>query len=359
MINALNLKRTSLKAMKSVAFDAFGADLYIRESEIPTPRPHGVVIKVEATGLCRSDWHGWQGHDSDITELPHVPGHEFAGTIHAIGADIKNWKVGDRVTAPFVCGCGECDDCLSGNAQVCKFQWQPGFNGPGSYAEYVRIPNADFNLVSIPDDISFSTAASLGCRFATSYRAIVQVAKVQPGEWVAVFGCGGVGLAAIMIAKSRGARVIGIDTSHQARDRAKLAGAEVVMDSVLDDVVLEIRKLTKAGADVTVDALGNAQLVKLAIESLRRLGRHVQIGLLPPAVINDHATVPMHTVIARELQVLGSHGMSAATYPDMLADISSGLLRPDTLIERTITLEQVPEALKNIGTFPGITVITP
>lgn len=345
--------------MRAVAFDQFGADLYIKDIEIPATRPHGVVIKVMATGLCRSDWHGWQGHDSDITELPHIPGHEFAGVIHEVGKDVKNWKVGDRVTAPFVCGCGTCVDCLAGNAQVCKFQWQPGFNGPGSYAEYVRIPHADFNLVSIPEDISFETAASLGCRFATSYRAIVQVANVNPGEWVAVFGCGGVGLAAVMIAKSRGARVIGIDTSHLARDRAKLAGAEVVLDSVHDDVVGQIRKLTSIGADVTVDALGNASLIKLAIDSLKRLGRHIQIGLLPPAVIKDQATVPMHTVIARELQILGSHGMSASSYPQMLADISAGILRPDSLIERSIKLEEVPEALKNIGSFPGITIIKP
>ena len=345
--------------MRAVAFDQFGSDLYIKDMEIPTPRPHGVVIQVKATGLCRSDWHGWLGHDSDITELPHVPGHEFAGVISAVGSEVKNWKIGDRVTTPFVCGCGECPDCLAGNAQVCKFQWQPGFNGPGSYAEYVRIPKADFNLVEIPDSMTFETAASLGCRFATSYRGIVQVANVKPGEVVAVFGCGGVGLASVMIAKSRGARVVGIDTSHQARDRAKLAGAELVLDSVRDDVPAEIKKLNAAGADVTVDALGNAGLVKLAIESLRRLGRHVQIGLLPPAVIQDQATVPMHTVIARELQIFGSHGMSAATYPQMLADISSGLLRPDSLIERTISLEQVPDAMKNIGTLPGITIIKP
>lgn len=345
--------------MRAVAFDAFGEHLYIKQVDVPVARPHGVVIKVAATGLCRSDWHGWQGHDSDITELPHIPGHEFAGTIHEVGANVTNWKIGDRVTVPFVCGCGECVDCLAGNAQVCKFQWQPGFNGPGSYAEYVRIPHADFNLVSIPENISFETAASLGCRFATSYRGIVQVAKVQPGEWVAVFGCGGVGLAAVMIAKSRGARVIGVDTSHAARDRAKLAGAELVLDSVHDDVVAVTRKLTEVGVDVTVDALGSIKTAKLAVESLRRLGRHVQIGLLPPAQIGDHASIPMHLVIGRELQIFGSHGMSAATYPDMLADISSGLLRPDSLIERSISLEEVPEAMQNLGSHPGITIIKP
>jgi alcohol dehydrogenase len=182
---------------------------------------------------------------------------------------------------------------------------------------------------------------------------------VQPSEWVAVFGCGGVGLAAVMIAKSRGARVIGVDTSHAARDRAKLAGAELVLDSVHDDVVAVTRKLTEVGVDVTVDALGSIKTAKLAVESLRRLGRHVQIGLLPPAQIGDHASIPMHLVIGRELQILGSHGMSAATYPDMLADISSGLLRPDSLIERSISLEEVPEAMQNLGSHPGITIIKP
>jgi len=342
-------------------FDSFGAPLYIDERPIPTPRPHGVIIKVEATGLCRSDWHGWQGHDDDIKEFPHVPGHEFAGTISDVGGDVTKWNIGDRVTVPFVSGCGECVDCLEGNAQVCFFQWQPGFNGPGSFAEYVRVPNADFNVVALPYDVSFETAAALGCRFATSYRAIVQVAKVQPGELVVVFGCGGVGLAAIMIATSRGATVVGVDTSHHARDRARLAGAEVVLDSIHDDVPKVVKALNGRGADVTIDALGSIATAKLAIETLRRLGRHVQVGLLPPAQLQDQASIPMHLVIGRELTVMGSHGMSAATYPDMLADISSGKLRPDTLVERLITLEEVPAALEQMGTnpLPGITVIKP
>ena len=101
--------------MRAAQFDAFSSPLYVGERDTPVARPHGVVIKVEATGLCRSDWHGWQGHDSDITELPHVPGHEFAGVISEVGADVKDWKVGDRVTVPFVCGCGDCIDCKAGN----------------------------------------------------------------------------------------------------------------------------------------------------------------------------------------------------------------------------------------------------
>ena len=347
--------------MRAVQFDAFNADVYVADRPIPLHRPHGILIKVQATGLCRSDWHGWVGHDSDIQTFPQVPGHEFAGVVAEVGANVKNFKVGDRVTVPFVCGCGECVDCENGNAQVCMFQWQPGFNGPGSYAEYVAIPQADFNAVHIPDQMSFDTAASLGCRFATAYRGLVQVAKVGHGDTVAVFGCGGVGLAAIMIAKSRGARVVAVDKANSALDRATLAGAEKRVDAQYDEVVKEVRKFGSNGVDITVDALGSIETSKLAVESLRRLGRHVQIGLLPPAIVDDKATIPMHRVIAHELQIMGSHGMSAATYPDMLDDIITGRLRPDLLIERVISLEETPAALMAMsnGSQPGVTIIRP
>lgn len=347
--------------MRAVQFDAFNADLYVADRPIPQIRPHGILIKVHATGLCRSDWHGWVGHDDDIQNFPHVPGHEFAGTIAEVGANVSKFKVGDRVTVPFVCGCGECTDCANGNAQVCMFQWQPGFSGQGSFAEYVAIPQADFNAVHIPDQMSFDTAAGLGCRFATAFRGLVQVAQVSHGETVAIFGCGGVGLAAIMIAKSRGARVVAVDKSNSALDRATLAGAEKRLDAQYDEVVKEIRKFGGNGVDITVDALGSKETSKLAVESLRRLGRHVQIGLLPPAVINDQATIPMHLVIGRELQILGSHGMSAATYPEMLDDIITGRLRPDLLVERVISLDEAPAALMamNNGSTPGVTIIRP
>ncbi|MSW38142.1 MAG: alcohol dehydrogenase catalytic domain-containing protein [Actinobacteria bacterium] len=345
--------------MKAVQFEQFQGPLTLVDRPMPKPRPHGVVIKVSATGLCRSDWHGWQGHDPDIATFPHVPGHEFAGVVHEIGSLITKVKVGDRVTVPFVCGCSECADCLAGNAQVCRFQWQPGFSGPGSFAEYVAIPHADFNVVQLPDNINFDTAASLGCRFATSYRALVGVAGIKPQQSVAVFGCGGVGLAAIMIAKSLGARVIAIDPSHRALDFARLAGADARVDAQFDEVIKDVRSFGGTGVDVTVDAIGSIEVVHNAIASLRVQGTHVQIGLLPPEVIGDKSSVPMHLVIGRELTIHGSHGMAAVDYPDMLAQISKGYLRPELLVDRIISLANVPEALANLGTNPGITIIHP
>lgn len=211
--------------MRAVVFDAFGSDLRVCEVPAPAPPPGGAVIRVEATGLCRSDWHGWQGHDPDIRVLPHVPGHELAGVVEDVGPGVGSWRAGDRVTVPFVCACGSCTACAAGDQQVCERQTQPGFTHWGSFAEYVAIENADVNLVALPEEMTFPTAASLGCRFATAFRAVVTVGRVRPGEWVAVHGCGGVGLSAVMIAAAAGARVVAVDVSPQALDLARLAAA--------------------------------------------------------------------------------------------------------------------------------------
>lgn len=148
--------------MRSVVYDALGAPPQVRDVPEPVAPEGGVVVRVHATGLCRSDWHAWAGHD-EIT-LPHVPGHELAGVVASVGAGVRRWAVGDRVTVPFVCGCGRCAWCRRGEAQVCPDQQQPGFTHWGSFAEYVALHAADTNLVAIPADVSFAAAASLGCR---------------------------------------------------------------------------------------------------------------------------------------------------------------------------------------------------
>ena len=347
--------------MRAVRFDKFGAMPYLADVAEPLARDHGAVIRVMATGLCRSDWHGWQGHDPDIRSLPHIPGHEFAGVVLAVGSGVTRVRVGDRVVVPFVCGCGDCQWCRSGNAQVCPQQWQPGINGPCTYAELVAVPNADFNVVQLPEGVGFVVAASLGCRFATAYRAVVDVGTVTAGESVAVFGCGGVGLAAVMIAASRGARVLAVDVDGRALELARLAGAAHCIDAAQEDAELCIRAEVPTGVDLSIDALGSIVTASAAVRSLRIQGRHVQVGLLPPAVVEGRATVPMHTVIGRELRILGSHGMAADAYPRMLADIASGALRPDLFIARSIGLEEAPAALAAMseGTEPGVTVIIP
>jgi alcohol dehydrogenase len=338
--------------MKAVVFEQFRQPPQLRTVPDPAPTAEGVVIKVEATGLCRSDWHGWMGHDPDIV-LPHVPGHELAGTIQAVGSQVRRWKTGDRVTVPFVGGCGRCQECNSGNHQVCEHQFQPGFTAWGSFAEYVAVDFADTNLVALPETLDFATAASLGCRFVTSFRAVVDQGRVSPGEWVAVHGCGGVGLSAIMIASAMGANVIAIDLARDKLDFARRVGAVATIDaSETGDVVGAVREITKGGAHASIDALGHPTTCFNSIANLRRRGRHVQVGLM----LDEHARpqIPMDKVIAHELEILGSHGMQAFRYAAMMDMIRAGKLAPQILVGERIGLDEAPAALMRMDRFEGV-----
>ncbi|MGW2419092.1 zinc-dependent alcohol dehydrogenase family protein [Streptomyces sp. NPDC001709] len=345
--------------MRAVVFEQFGEPAEIRDVPEPEPAEHGVVVRVEATGLCRSDWHGWMGHDPDIT-LPHVPGHELAGVVESVGSRVAGWRPGDRVTVPFVCACGTCLACAAGDQQVCERQTQPGFHHWGSFAEYVALDHADVNLVAIPDDMAYATAAGLGCRFATAFRAVVQQGRVAAGEWVAVHGCGGVGLSAVMIAAACGARVVAVDVSPQALDLARKFGAAECLDATgVADPAAAVRELTGGGAHLSLDALGSPVTCAASVNGLRRRGRHVQVGLLPSA--DGTTPVPLARAIALELELLGSHGMAAHAYPGMLRLVRAGVLSPELLVRSTITLDAAPAALAAMGEEPGagVTVIEP
>jgi len=337
--------------MRAAVYEEFGKPLTIQNIADPTPQNNGVVIRVKANGLCRSDWHGWMGHDPDII-LPHVPGHELAGVVESVGKDVVKWDTGDRVTLPFVCGCGACPQCASGNHQVCDKQFQPGFTHWGSFAEYVAIDYADVNLVRLPDELDDVTAASLGCRFATSFRAIVEQGKVSAGQWVAVHGCGGVGLSAIMIAHALGASVVAIDIKDEKLDFARTIGAAATINAVeTENVVDNVFEITQGGAHVSIDALGSPTTCFNSIANLRKRGKHIQVGLMVGE--HRHPTIPMDKVIANELEILGSHGMQAYRYADMLEMIRSGTLTPEKLVGKRINLEESLEELVNMDNFEG------
>lgn len=335
--------------MKALLVETFQQKPIVTQVPDPQAPDQGVVLEVKATGLCRSDWHGWMGHDSDI-QLPHVPGHEFAGVIREVGKGVKNWKVGDRVTVPFVCACGTCPTCQGGNQQICDDQFQPGFTHWGSFAEYVAVHRAESNLVRLPDSVSFEAAASLGCRFATSFRGVVAQGKVTGGQWVAVHGCGGVGLSAIMIAAALGANVIAVDISDEKLALAKAAGANFLLNGkISSDIPAAILELTKGGAHVSIDALGSKITCFNSIACLRKRGKHIQIGLMAGKESNPE--VPMHLVIAKELEILGSHGMQAHAYAEMIRMIEEGKLFPQKLIGRRITLEEAVIQLPAMDSF--------
>ncbi len=337
--------------MRAVQFGDYGVQPSVVEVPEPVAPPGGVVVTVGATGVCRSDWHAWQGHDP--VALPHIPGHELAGRIAEVGSGVTRWQVGDRVTVPFVCGCGQCEWCLDGQAHVCPAQTQPGFTGPGSFAERVALHAADANLVALPAAINDVTAASLGCRFATAYRALTVHGRLEPGQWLAVHGCGGVGLSAVLIGVALGARVIAVDLSPQALERARDLGARVTFEAGAG-VAERIQDL--GGAHVSIDALGLPETAGASVCSLRRRGRHVQVGLLLGAASTP--PLPMDRVVAHELEIYGSHGMPAVDYPPMLELIARGVLDPGRLVGRVISLDEAGAALAAMGTVGAATGIT-
>jgi alcohol dehydrogenase len=343
--------------MQALVYDDFGAPLDLRTVPDPEPAPHGVVLAVEACGVCRSDWHGWQGHDPMI-DPPNVPGHEAVGVVTEVGERVDRWTGGERVTVPFVGGCGTCAQCRAGHPQVCPNQFQPGFSDWGAFAEYVAVDYADENLVRLPPTMDAVTAASLGCRFATAFRAVIDQGEVSGGEWVAVHGCGGVGLSAVMIARAAGAQVVAVDISDDALALAEDVGASITVHARrADDVVEAVREATGGGAHLSVDALGSPETCRNSVANLRTRGRHVQVGLL---VGDDaHTAVPMDRVVADELELLGTHGIQAHRYPALFDLIRADALQPQRLVARTIPLPDAGNILQQMDDVAsaGITVI--
>lgn len=342
--------------MRAARFDAYRGSLRIVEQSDPEPGADGAVVRVRASGVCRSDWHAWMGHDPSVAP-PHVPGHEFAGEVVAVGPEVRGVRAGERVTAPFCCGCGRCEACRTGHQNLCHHEYQPGFDGPGSFAEYVFVPHADVNIVRLPETLGFDEAASLGCRFMTSFAALVDAARLAAGETLVVIGCGGVGLSAVMIGAALGARVIAVDLDEGRLARARELGAQVLVSARDGDPAAAVREQTDGGAHVSIDAVGSPATAAQGVRSLRRRGRHVQVGLLlaedalPP--------MPMLEVIKRELVVTGVHGMAASRYRDLLAFVAHDDLQVGRLIGKRIGLAEAGAELAAMGDFAqqGLSVI--
>ena len=394
-----------------------------------------VILQVMATGVCRSDWHGWKGHDSDIRKhgLPFCPGHELSGVVVEVGKKVSRFRIGDRVAVPFILSCGECMYCCEkpfSQPTVCLKQEQPGFTRWGSFAEYVLLPRADRNLQKLPSRVSFVQAAALGCRFTTAFRALLtqgklveilmknqrnqnaddcryQSHKADPTSsfrqttptTLAIFGCGGLGLACIMIAsaavtacvdarssQSNIIDIIAVDVSQEALQKAKILGATHTVlaarpknnkdkqynyHQFQSDVQKKVLDLTPSGlgVDLSIDAGGFKATCENAVHCTKPKGRMIQVGLpidnesekFTTVGQNEAPMIPMGLVAGKELEIVGSHGFAANTeLPQLMQWVEDGILDPEKLVVRMVSLEEGIKAIQDMdhGSPLGITMVT-
>ena len=340
--------------MRAAMIRNFNEDLSIERVSEPTCPDNGVVLKVEACGVCRSDFHGWTGHHPKI-ESGSILGHEYCGTVVEAGSQALH-KVGDRLIAPFILGCGSCPECHSGKSNACESAVVPGFGWPGAYAEFVAVPY-DHNLIHLPETMSPALAAGLGCRVTTAWHGLTDRADVKAGEWVAVHGTGGIGLATLLLAKMLKARVVVVDVVDEKLEHAKKHGADATVNAAKTDVASTIREITNGGAQVSIEALGIEATTNASVECLATLGRHVHVGM--PAG-TGRMDVNMRAIYSKQLSFFGTRGMPSWKYPSLLAMIERGDIDISPMVAREIPLSGASVELRamNGPTPPGTAVIT-
>ncbi|MEL6953168.1 MAG: alcohol dehydrogenase catalytic domain-containing protein [Pseudomonadota bacterium] len=343
--------------MRAAVLTRVRAPLEVAEIEDPDCPEDGVVLRVLACGVCRSDWHAWVGSDPDVVP-PFVLGHEFCGEVVEVGPGVTRWREGDQVIAPFILACGQCGDCQAGHQTICASQAVPGFTIPGAFAERIAVPHADANLTALPEEMAPALAAALGCRVTTAWHALTGRAALRPGEWLGIWGGGGVGLAALMLGRAMGARVALADTVPEKRDLALELGAEVVIDGARDDPAEEMREATGGGVHMAVEALGITATTAAALRSCRKLGRMVQIGM--PAGAEATMALPWDAVYSGQLAVFGTRGMPAHRYPNLLGFLEATGLDLSPMIAREVGLSDVSAELAAFDgpTPPGVAVVT-
>lgn len=351
------------KTMKAARMVALQQPLEVDHIPIPTPGKKDAIIRIEASGICRTDWHLWNGDWTWVgidVKLPIILGHEFSGIVEEIGSQVKNIHVGDRVTVLCEQADGNCCECYQGRPNLCLNIVLPGITHNGGFARYTHVLNADINCIQLPDSIDFLTAATLGDRYMTAFHAVTAKGQVQPGQWVAVYGCGGVGLSIIQIANAMEALVIAVDIDDLKLEKARDEGAVATINArTTPDVPEAIKSLTNGGAHVSIDALGIGFTATNSIRSLRKAGRHVQVGLTSQQE-QGLVQLPLDQLVSAEWQVVGSMFAPYPRYPDVFALIERGKLNPSSLITRQVALEDVSSVLQDMTDFKsiGFTMIT-
>jgi propanol-preferring alcohol dehydrogenase len=348
--------------MKAARLETTREPLALIDVEDPKASPGSVVLEVEAEGVCRTDWHVWNGDWGWVgmaPELPLIMGHEFGGTVVEVGDGVSTVKVGDRVTTPFHEACGTCPYCLTGRSNLCDNLEFIGLTHSGGYAQYTEIRNADYNCIKLPDNVDALSAAAIGCRYMTAFHAVTRQGRMEPGDWIVVYGAGGVGLSAVQIANALGGLVIAVDLADDKLEKATAEGAVHTVNARSQDAAAAVRELTGGGAQVAIGGLGAQAVVDSAVMSLRKGGRLAQVGLTSQAE-QGRVAIPLDHIIESEIQIVGSVGNPHADYPRLLNLVSKGVLEPSRIVGQRLALSEVQGVLDAMDSFEtvGFSVIT-
>lgn len=340
--------------MRAAVFRRSGLPLTVEDVPRPVRAAGEVLVRVAACGFCHTDLHYLDHGVAPAKAPPLVLGHEISGIVAEVGDGDSVVHVGDRVLVPAILPCGSCGVCRSGRENICPSLRMPGNHFDGGFAEYVAVPSRA--LVPLPPEIDLQKGAVIADALTTPYHAVVHRAKVRAGEWVAVVGCGGVGINAVQFAAAAGAIVLAVDVKAEKLELARRLGAsEVLNPSEFPDLGKEVRRRTGGGVDVAIEVVGKPETVELALSTLRRGGRLCVVGYSSSTM-----PLPLNRLMFFEYEITGSLGCRPVDYPRVVEMVRRGLVRLEPVITGSVPLDRVNEAAEDLRRGTGFrTLVVP
>lgn len=335
--------------MKAAVNHQFKSRLEIQDIEVPEISSNDVLVKLHACGVCHTDLHACHGDWPVKPKMPLVPGHEGVGEVVKIGSQITHLKLGDRVGIPWLySACGQCDYCLSGDENLCLSQQNSGYSVDGSYAEYCKA-NGNY-VVKIPDNLNYIDAAPLFCAGVTTYKAL-KVSDAKPGNWVAIFGIGGLGHLAVQYAVAMGLKVVAIDTGSDKLNLAKKLGADICLDFQTDDVVSQVLELTN-GVHASICTAVSKSGFEQSYKVIRRGGKCVLVGLPP-----EEMPLPIFDTVLNGVSVVGSIVGTRKDLIECLDFAAQGKVKAITIEKSLEDINDIFDDMQN-GEITGRVVMT-
>ena len=326
--------------MKAVVFHGSDVGLKVEDIPVPSVGPDQILVKVAACGVCHTDLHYIEHGVPTFKKPPIVLGHEASGIIEQIGKAVTNVAVGDRVVIPAVLTCGKCSLCRMGRENICADMQMLGNHFNGAYAEYVAVPAKD--VVALPDSIPLEAASIIADAVSTPYHAVKNRARVQPGDSVVIFGCGGVGINAVQLAAAAGGYVIAVDISERKLEWAKEFGAsETINPSSVERVSKEVKKRTGGGTDIAIEIIGNPRTIEEAFECVRIGGRLWVVGYT-----QEKISLVAGKIMFKEIEIVGSLGCRPLDYVPLIRLVAQGKVNVERVVTHRFKLEDIEKAFE-------------